>query len=99
MLDWYVPLSRWRWLVKILLTSWFLDIDARVRSDLETQKVAFEKEIEKIDQEGRKIAGDIRTLEEEAATLHKQRVREMLTVSVFRCIVEYKRIASSAKSI
>ncbi|KAG0584268.1 hypothetical protein KC19_3G198200 [Ceratodon purpureus] len=49
------------------------NIDARVRSDLETQKVAFEKEIEKIDQEGRKIAGDIRTLEEEASTLHKQR--------------------------
>lgn len=64
------PLSWWSWLV-----SCFTDVDARVKSDLENHKEAFEREIEQIGQEGRQIDNDIRSLEEEAATLHKQRVR------------------------
>lgn len=36
-----------------------------------------EREIERIAQEGRKVDSDIRTHEDEAATLHKRRVRKV----------------------
>lgn len=49
------------------------NVDARLRSDLETQKESLEREIERIAQEGRKVDSDIRTHEDEAATLHKRR--------------------------
>lgn len=49
------------------------NIDTRKKNDLESQLEVVEKELEQLGQEGRKIDSDIRTLEDEAAALHKQR--------------------------
>lgn len=59
-------------------------MDAGVKSKLETQKDGYEKEISRIGEENRKLDSDIRSLEEEAAILHKQRVRKIHMVIVFR---------------
>lgn len=75
--------SMWRWL-RAIMVSWITDVDARVKSSLEDQKADLDREIEQIGEEGRRLDGDIRTFEEEAATLHKQRVRNMYNDA--RCI-------------
>lgn len=76
-----------RWLIGSISVSWLIDVDARVKSQLETQKGEFEREIEQIAEEGRRLDSDIRNLEEEAATLHKQRVRKLHKVFVSDVIV------------
>jgi len=83
--------SGWRWLARAISVLWYIDVDARVKSTLETQKDNFDKEIAQIAEDGRKLDSDIRNLEEEAATLHKQRVRKMHKVLCSGSIVEGKK--------
>lgn len=70
----------------LCLLLYSIDVDSRLKNELEQRKTELENALSQIDQEVRTLNADLRNLEDEAAKLHKQRVRSRVFPICFQCV-------------